>query len=89
MFKSCRDLSDDDLQHRDAADRREVDPPIEVQTATWAAAGWLDWWEKNGRNGGVGYAVRTAVSGGSELVIFVPRAAHSHNLSGIFGAGAT
>ena len=35
---------------------------------------------KNGRNGWVGYAVRTAVNGGSELLIFVPRAAHSHDL---------
>ena len=28
----------------------------------------------------VGYAVRTAVNGGSELLIFVPRAAHGHDL---------
>jgi hypothetical protein len=27
------------------------------------------------------YAVQTAVNGGSELLIFVPRAAHSHELS--------
>jgi hypothetical protein len=27
---------------------------------------------KNGRNGGVAYAVQTAVNGGSELLIFVP-----------------
>jgi hypothetical protein len=26
------------------ADRRAVDPPIEVETATWSAAGQLDWW---------------------------------------------
>ena len=24
-------------------DRREVDPPVEVQIATWSAAGTLDW----------------------------------------------
>ena len=28
------------------ADRREVDPPVEVQVATWSAAGTLDWWVK-------------------------------------------
>ncbi len=28
------------------ADRREVDPPIEVESATWPAVGTLDWWVK-------------------------------------------
>jgi hypothetical protein len=28
------------------ADRREVNPPIEVQSATWSAAGQLDYWVK-------------------------------------------
>jgi hypothetical protein len=28
------------------ADRREVDPPVEVQVATWNAAGTLDYWVK-------------------------------------------
>jgi hypothetical protein len=27
--------------------RREVDPPIEVKTATWSKAGQLDWWVKD------------------------------------------
>jgi hypothetical protein len=31
------DLSGADLQQRAEADRREVDPPIEVETATWPA----------------------------------------------------
>ncbi len=57
------DLRDGDLQHRVEADRREVNPPIEVETATWSKAGQL------------------AVNGGSELLIFVPRAGHSHDLS--------
>jgi hypothetical protein len=35
----------------------------------------------NGRNGGVAYAVQTAVRRGSELLIFVPRTAHNHNLN--------
>jgi hypothetical protein len=29
------------------ADRRPVDPPIEVEVATWSAAGTLDWWVKD------------------------------------------
>jgi hypothetical protein len=45
-------------------DRREVDPPIQVETASWSKAGQLDWSVKNGRNGGAGYAVQTAVNGG-------------------------
>jgi hypothetical protein len=28
------------------ADRREVDPPIEVESATWSTGGQLDWWVK-------------------------------------------
>jgi hypothetical protein len=28
------------------ADRREVNPPIEVESATWASAGTLDRWVK-------------------------------------------
>jgi hypothetical protein len=31
------------------ADRQEVDPPIEVETATWSAGGTLDWWVKERR----------------------------------------
>jgi hypothetical protein len=39
------------------ADRREVDPPVEVQVAIWSKAGRLDWWVKErqqwlGRVGG-------------------------------------
>jgi hypothetical protein len=40
------DLSDDDLNQFAEADRREVDPPIPVETATWSRAGQLDWWVK-------------------------------------------
>jgi hypothetical protein len=36
-----RDL--DPTEYADA-DQREVNPPIEVEAATWAAAGQLDWW---------------------------------------------
>jgi hypothetical protein len=31
------------------ADRREVNPPIEVEAATWAPGGQLDWWVKEQR----------------------------------------
>jgi hypothetical protein len=39
------------------ADRREVNPPIEVESATWDPGGTLDWWVKDrqvwfGRVGG-------------------------------------
>jgi hypothetical protein len=43
------DLSDDDLKQRAEADRREVDPTIEVEIATWSKAGQLDWWVRERR----------------------------------------
>jgi hypothetical protein len=43
------DLSDDDLEQIAGADRREVDPPIQVDTATWSKAVQLDWWVKERR----------------------------------------
>ena len=33
------------LQQLAAADRREVDPPFQVETAAWSP-GQLDWWVK-------------------------------------------
>jgi hypothetical protein len=42
MFKSNLDPSNDDLERRAAADCREVDPPIPVETATGSKAGELD-----------------------------------------------
>jgi hypothetical protein len=41
MFQS--DIQVDDYAD---ADRREVTPPIEVESATWAPGGTLDWWVK-------------------------------------------
>jgi hypothetical protein len=38
------DLSDEDVQQFAEADRRVVDPPIHVESATWSNAGQLDWW---------------------------------------------
>jgi hypothetical protein len=43
------DLSDDELRQPAEADRREVDPPIRVDAATWLKAGQLDWWVKERR----------------------------------------
>jgi hypothetical protein len=40
------ELSDAEVQKHAEADRREVDPPIPVETATWSKAGQLDWWVK-------------------------------------------
>jgi hypothetical protein len=36
-----------ELLERAEADRRDVDPPIPVDTATWSNAGQLDWWVKD------------------------------------------
>jgi hypothetical protein len=35
-----------DPDQKDPEDRREVNPPIEVESATWSAGGTLDWWVK-------------------------------------------
>ena len=40
------DLSDDDVEQIAVADRRVVDPPIQVDAATWSKAGRLDYWVK-------------------------------------------
>jgi hypothetical protein len=39
--------SDDEVQRLAEADRRQVDPPVEVDMATWSKAGQLDWWVKD------------------------------------------
>jgi hypothetical protein len=41
------DLSDDDVQQFAEADRRAVDPPVQVEMATWSPGGQLDWWVKD------------------------------------------
>jgi hypothetical protein len=38
-----------DPSHYAGADRREANPPIEVESATWSAAGQLDWWVRERR----------------------------------------
>jgi hypothetical protein len=54
-------------------DRREVNPPIEVESATCPRAARSIGGSKSGESGGVGYAVPTAAKGGSELLVFVRR----------------
>ena len=65
-------MRDFDLSQYGEADRRAVDPPIEVEAATWSAAGTLDWWVKERQQcGWGGYAVLTDVNAGSKPLIFV------------------
>ena len=68
------DLSDDEVQQcRSRSPRgRSADP---VESATWAKAGQLDWWVKERQEWLGRVRGATAVNGGSELLIFVPRAA--------------
>ena len=40
------DLSDDDVEQIAEADRREVDPPVQVEPAAWSPGGRLDYWVK-------------------------------------------
>jgi hypothetical protein len=41
------DLNEGDLERFAEADRHAVDPPIEVQAATWSPGGQLDSWVKD------------------------------------------
>ena len=38
-----------DLSQYGEADRREVDPPVDVQVATWSPTGTFDWWVRERR----------------------------------------
>ena len=82
------DLSDADLQQHAEADggksirRSGWRRPRGRQEASSIGG------SKSVSNGSAGYAVQTAVKGGSELLIFVPRAAHSYDWSSSFVAGA-
>jgi hypothetical protein len=40
------ELREGELQLIPEADRRAVDPPIEVEAASWSYGGRLDWWIK-------------------------------------------
>jgi hypothetical protein len=43
VLMMCMEL---DPSQYSGADRRVVDPPIEVQATTWSPGGQLDWWVK-------------------------------------------
>ena len=64
-----------DPQPKDPNDRREVDPPIQVDAATWSSGGQLDWWVKERQEWWGRVRGPDGRQGGSELLIFVaPRA---------------
>jgi len=42
-------MQDLDPSQYGEADRREVNPPIPVESATWSPGGTLDWWVKEHR----------------------------------------
>jgi len=67
-FTSCRRISD-----YAEAGRREVSPPIEVESATWSAGGRSTGGSRKGESGWAGYGVPTAVNDGSALLIFAKR----------------
>jgi hypothetical protein len=52
------------------ADRREVDPPIEVESATWSAGSTLDYWVKERQGWWGRVRVQTVVRCGSGPRIF-------------------
>jgi hypothetical protein len=60
-------FGDDDVEQIAEADRRVVDPPIQVETATWSRAGQFDGGRKNRSNGGVAYAVQRPAAASRNL----------------------
>jgi hypothetical protein len=71
------DLSDDEVRQGPEADRREVDPPAQVETATWSRAGQLDWWVKERREWWVGYVPGAVPSGLGVVVGALPTGSRS------------
>jgi hypothetical protein len=71
------------------ADRRAVDPPIEVESATWSAGARATRGLRKASSGWVGYAGQTVASGGSKPLIFVRQIARIHKVraSGKRGVG--
>ena len=64
-------MRDLDLSQYVEADRREVDPPIEVEAATWSLAARSTGGSKSAGSDWEGFAVQTDASGGSKQLIFV------------------
>jgi hypothetical protein len=71
------DLSDAELEQHAAADRREFDPLVQVETATWSSAGQLDWWVKDRQEWWGRVRGQTTVNVWVRLLIFVRRAAQA------------
>src|SRR5215207_10096027 len=66
-----RNVIFDQWGQRDEKHRRQVSPPIQVESATWTAAGKLDYWV---RDGSVWWAVSAGpmvTTSGSKLLLFV------------------
>ena len=59
------------------ADRREVNPPIEVESARGRRAARSTGGSENDESGSDGYEVQTDIRGGSKLLIFGPKSANS------------
>jgi hypothetical protein len=59
------DMRDFDPSQYGGADRREVAPPINVESATWSAGGTLDGGSKGASTGWVVCGVQTVVRSGS------------------------
>jgi hypothetical protein len=74
------DLNDEEVQQRAETDRRGVDPPVQVETASWSRAGQLDWWVRDRQEWFGRIRGKTAGNDGLKLVIFVLRAAQSYDL---------
>jgi hypothetical protein len=75
------DFSDEDLERRAEADRRVVDPPIEVQRRHGRQEARSIGGCGTRGNGSDVFAVQTVSSGGSKLLIFVPRTACDNEAS--------
>ena len=74
------------------ADRHPVDPPLEVESATWSAGGTLDWWVKERQHWLGRVRVQMVVRSGSKPLIFVRRRRVDHrdlSLSFVVGRAIT
>ena len=78
-----------DPSHYAEADRREANPPIEVESATWSAAGQLDWWVRERREWFGRVRGPDGRQRGSRLMIFVWRTDSSFDLSLAVNGGCT
>jgi hypothetical protein len=63
----------DQWGQRQQSERRQVNPPIQVESATWTAAGELDYWVREKAEWWGRVRGRTAITSGSEPPISVQR----------------